>query len=356
MTLTNSNMKSTSLMFILAAAWIFHACSNSNEKNETVMRTTEVVPVRVMAIAQQELQPVIQTSGLFTTDDETYLAFKTSGIIEKMHVKEGDAIRKGQLLASLNLTEIEAQVAQARLSFEKSTRDFKRVENLYKDSVATLEQFQNARTGMDVASRQLEAANFNRSYSEIRAMNNGFVLRKMANEGQVISSGAPVFQTNGAGQGKWILRTGVSDREWAMIKVGDKAIVTTDALEGKRFEAMVTRKSEGTDAMNGSFAVEVTLKSPGNGLASGLFGKATIQGSRKQQVWKIPYDALLDGDAQSGYVFVTEDEKIAHKVPVVVGSIEKDQVIILAGLENVKTLIISGSAYLKDNSVVRVVE
>lgn len=349
-------MKSASLLIILSAAWFGQSCGNSNGKNEAAERASEVVPVRVMDIAQQELKPVIQTSGLFTTDDETYLAFKTGGIIEKMYAKEGDAIRKGQLLAALNLTEIEAQVAQARLSFEKATRDFKRVENLYKDSVATLEQFQNARTGMDVASRQLEAANFNRSYSEIRAVNNGFVLRKMANEGQVISPGSPVFQTNGAGQGKWILRTGVSDREWAMIKVGDQATVTTDALEGKKFEATVTRKSEGTDAMNGSFAVEVTLQSPGNGLASGLFGKATIQGSRKQQVWKIPYDALLDGDAQSGYVFVTDDRKTSHKVPVIVGGIEKDHVIIIAGLENVKTLIISGSAYLKDNSAIGIIE
>jgi len=356
MTSMNIKMKSASLLFILSAAWFTQSCSNSNGKNKTTERTSEVIPVRVMAIAQQELQPVIQTSGLFTTDDETNLAFKTGGIIEKMYVKEGDAIRKGQLLAALNLTEIEAQVAQARLSFEKAQRDFNRVENLYKDSVATLEQFQNARTGMDVASRQLDAANFNRSYSEIRAMNNGFVLRKMASEGQVISSGTTVFQTNGAGQGKWILRTGVSDREWSSINVGDKAVITTDALQEKQFESTVTRKSEGTDAMNGSFTIELTLLSPGSGLATGLFGKATIQGSRKQRVWKIPYDALLDGDAQSGYVFVTEDQKTARKLPVMVGNIEKDQVIILAGLENAKTLIISGSAYLKDKSVIKIIE
>jgi RND family efflux transporter MFP subunit len=335
---------------------MIQSCGNSDRKTERVARVTEIVPVRVLAVALQELQPVIQTSGVFTTDDETFLAFKTGGIIQKMYVKEGDAIRKGQLLATLNLTEIEAQVAQAKLSFEKAKRDFTRVENLYRDSVATLEKFQNARTGMEVASRQLEAANFNRSYSEIRAVNNGYVLRKMANEGQVIAPGVTVFQTNGAGQGKWILRTGVSDREWSMITVGDQATAKTDALPGKIFEAVVTRKSEGTDVMNGSFTVEVTLKNPGNGLASGLFGKATIQGSRKQPVWKIPYAALLDGDAQSGYVFATEDGKTAHKVNVVVGSIEKDLVTIVAGLENVKTLIISGSAYLKDGSEIKVIE
>jgi RND family efflux transporter MFP subunit len=349
-------MKVKSTLFILIAFGLLQSCSNSNGKNESASPATEVVPVRVIHIAQEEVQPVIQTSGLFTTDDETYLAFKTGGIIEKMFVKEGDAIKKGQLLATLNLTEIEAQVAQARLSYEKARRDFSRVENLYKDSVATLEQFQNARTGMEVASRQLDAANFNRSYSEIRSVANGFVLRKMASEGQVISPGAPVFLTNGAGQGKWILRTGVSDREWSVISIGDKAVVSTDAMEGKQFEATVTRKSEGTDAMNGSFMVELTLQTPGKGLASGLFGKAIIKGSRTQRVWKIPYDALLDGDAQSGYVFVTDDHKTAHRVPVVVGGIEKDQVTILSGLEHAKTLIISGSAYLKEGAAIKIIE
>lgn len=343
-----------SLYLLIIAAGI-QACT-PEEKTDTQSTKGEAIPVRVMALQKEESSPVIQTSGLFTTDDETNLAFKTGGIIEKIYVKEGDAIRKGQLLATINLTEIEAQVAQARLSYEKAKRDFQRVENLYKDSVATLEQFQNARTGMEVASRQLEAANFNRSYSEIRAVNNGFVLRKMASEGQVISSGTSVFQTNGAGQGKWILKTGVSDREWASVNVGDKATITTDALATKTFEAIVTRKSEGTDAMNGSFTLELTLKSPGLGLASGLFGKATIAGSRKQNVWKIPYDALLDGNAQSGYVFVTNDEKMVHKVPVVIGSIEKNEVVIQAGLENAQKLIISGSAYLKDSSAIQIIK
>jgi RND family efflux transporter MFP subunit len=345
------NMKPLYLLIILAG--LAQACSNSDGKSEHAASVTEVIPVSVVALASEELEPVIKTSGLFTTDDETMLAFKTGGIIEKIYVKEGDAIRKGQLLATLNLTEIEAQVSQARLSYEKATRDFSRVERLYKDSVATLEQYQNARTGMEVASKQFESANFNRSYSEIRAMSNGFVLRKLVSEGQVISPGTSVFQTNGAGQGKWILKTGVSDNEWASISIGDKATVTTDAMPEKVFEATVTRKSEGTD-MNGAFTVELQLQSPGKGLASGLFGRATIQATRNVSVWKIPYDALLDGDAQSGYVFATNDEKTAHKVPVRVASIEKDHVVIQSGLEDVKWLITSGSAYLKEGTSIKI--
>ncbi|MFN5168775.1 MAG: efflux RND transporter periplasmic adaptor subunit [Cyclobacteriaceae bacterium] len=345
-------MKSILLYFSLAVV-VLQGCSHSNGKQARTPRVTERIPVRVQPLVKENQETIIQTSGQFTTDDETYLAFKTGGVIDQILVKEGDAIRSGQVLARLNLTEIESQVAQASLAFDKAKRDFARVENLYRDSVATLEQYQNARTGMDVAARQFEAANFNRSYSEIRAVSNGFVLRKMASEGQVISPGTPVLLTNGAGRDNWLLKAGVSDREWAAVQVGDKAVVSTDALPDQSFEARVTRKSEGTDAGSGAFVLELSIENP-KGLAAGLFGRARITASRQQVAWQIPYEALLDGDAQSGYVFVTEDNQTAKKVPVAIGRVERNRVIIVAGLESFSTLIISGSAYLKDGSLIAV--
>lgn len=349
-------MKPSILFLILSTAWVAQSCNNSEGKIETAPTTLEEIPVKVIALKKQEVKPLVNTSGLFTTDDETNLAFKVGGIISKVYVKEGDAIRNGQLLASLNLTEIESQVSQAKLAFEKSKRDFKRVENLYRDSVATLEQFQNAKTGMEVAQSQFEAANFNRSYSEIRAVSNGYVLKKLASEGQVIAPGTTVLQTNGASQNLWKLRVGVSDREWALISIGDKAAVTTDALPGISINAIVSRKAEGTDGMSGAFSIELTLEKTKVSLASGLFGKATIHASRAQNVWSIPYEALLDGNAQSGYVFITNDSKTAIKTPVVVGTINRDQILINAGLEEAKFIIVSGSAYLRDSSSITVIK
>jgi len=325
---------------------LFYACTTPEKSSTETPK--DVVPVSTIELKAEQLQPIIQTSGVFTTDDETLLAFKTGGVIEKIFVKEGDPVRSGQLLATLNLTEIDAQVAQAQLAFEKATRDFTRAQNLYKDSVATLEQFQNARTGLEVASKQLESARFNRTYSEIRAINNGMVLRKMANEGQVISPGTTVFQTNGSGKAKWILRTGVSDKDWAMIQPGDVATISSDALPDKNWKGTVTKKSAAVDAANGALNIEITLNTDA-GLAAGLFGKATITAKQKQKVWKIPYEALLDGNAQNGYVFLNENNT-AKKVAVVVSAIEKDYVLISGGLQDGQQLIVSGSAYLKEGT------
>jgi RND family efflux transporter MFP subunit len=349
-------MKNSALLLIIISAWFVQACSESSGKTNKKLAAGETIPVKIMKLQKQNIQTPIHASGQFTTDDETNLSFKTGGVIEKIFVKEGDRVKAGQLLARLNLTEINAQVSQAKLGYEKASRDFQRVSNLYKDSVATLEQFQNAETGLSIATQQLEAAKFNLNFSEIRAISNGFVLRKQASAGQVISPGTTVLTTNGAGSGKWMLRIGVSDKDWARIQLNDAAEVFTDAAAGKSFKGKVSNKSEGTDAYTGSFTVEIALQESKPAFASGMFGKAIITPSHSINAWTIPYDALLDGNANSGYVFITNDYKSAKKIGVTLGGIEKGNITVTGGLDSAEALIVSGSAYLKDQSPIKVIE
>jgi len=325
----------------------------SRASDETIHE--DVIPVKTIALQQETVQQTINTSGQFTTDDEANLSFKTSGIINRIYVKEGDPVKKGQLLATLNLTEINASAEQASLAYQKALRDYERANNLYKDSVATLEQLQNAKTALDVAKQQYTSAGFNRTYSEIRATREGFVLRKYVNEGQYASAGNQVLQVNGAGRGNWILKAGVSDYQWAAIKAGDKATITTDAAPGKLINAVVTKKTEGVDAQSGTFIIHLKPETnTGIPIASGLFAKALITPSQTVNAWAIPYDALLDGDANSGYVFITNDNATAKKIKVQITKIENGKIIVNGGLENVKALIVSGSAYLNDGAKIKV--
>ncbi|MBS1574848.1 MAG: efflux RND transporter periplasmic adaptor subunit [Bacteroidetes bacterium] len=345
-------MKNIFLLFTLSFIILLSACKSKAVK-ETIKE--DVIPVKTIPLQQETVQQTIFTSGQFTTDDETNLSFKTSGIINKVFVKEGDAIKQGQLLATLNLTEINATAEQASLAYQKAQRDYERASNLYKDSVATLEQMQNAKTALEVARQQYTAIGFNRNYSEIRATRNGYVLKKYMNDGQYASAGTPVLQVNGAGQTNWILKAGVSDYQWAAIKIGDKAVVTTDASPGKTIPAIVSGKPEGIDPQSGTFVIHLKLQNNTDiPIASGLFGKASITPSQTGKGWAIPYDALLDGDANSGYVFVTNDNTTVQKVKIQVDKIENGKIMVSGGLENVKALIISGNAYLNDGAKIKV--
>jgi RND family efflux transporter MFP subunit len=349
-------MKTLTLTLIAILSGLSYACTPS-KGNEKSTLTTSATPVWIKKVHLEEVVSLIHTSGRFTTNDETTLSFKTGGIIDKIYVREGDVIRKGQLLATLNLTEINAQLAQAELALEKTSRDYERVAHLHKDSVASLEQFQNAQTALEIAKKQIETARFNRSYSEIRALANGYVLRKSASEGQMISSGGEVLQTKGNNENDWVLKAGVSDGDWSRIQLGDVASISIDAIHNQTFMAKVVQKSIAVDPASGSLAIELRLtgKIP-TGMASGLFGKAIIELSTKQKVWSIPYDALLDGGPLTGFVFVTNDLKTVQKQLVNISAIEKDNVAIIGGLEKAQYIVIAGSAYLHDNSAITIIK
>jgi RND family efflux transporter MFP subunit len=237
---------------------------------------------------------------------------------------------------------------------DKAQRDYERVGNLYRDSVATLEQLQNAKTGKEIAEQQLSSAKFNLSFSEIRARADGVVLRKMANAGQIVGPGVPVVQTSSKGQSDWLLKVAVSDNEWSSISINDSVIILTDAYKGRKINGFVSAKSENADPMTGSFTIEIKLVDGKTlNIASGMFGKATITTRNPVSGWQIPYDALMDGNGGNGFVFATNDKKVVSKVPVVISNIGKDWVNVSEGLENYEYLVTSGSAYLTDQSKIK---
>lgn len=333
------------------------ACSQKSEASSETKR--DIIPVKTIPLNAERRNGTLSLSGQFTTDDEVMLSFKTGGIINNITVKEGDQVKKGQVLATLDLTEINAQVQQAQLALEKAKRDYDRAFNLYKDSVATLEQVQNAQTALDISKQAYQAARFNLAYSQITAPRNGYVLRKLANVGQMVAPGTPVIQTNGASNGDWKLKVGASDKEWALIKINDRALISNDAPDGKTYEGVVSRKSESIDPYTGTFTIEISIRDKNTGgLAAGMFGKAQLSSSAESGIsktWLVPYDALLDADGSTGYVFVTNDGKTASKVKVEISEVQKDHVLVTGGLENARELIVSGSAYLTDKSSVKII-
>ncbi len=340
-------MKTLKLLLVLIIIGIIGCGENESSK----IKDKDVVKVKYIELNKKLINKEIKSSGKFTTDDETYLSFKIGGIIQKIFVKEGDKVKKGELLAILNTGEIDAMVQQAKLGYEKAKRDFERVGRLYKDSVATLEQLENAKTGFDLSSKQLSIAEFNRNYSEIRALKDGYILKRFVTEGQIVDVGMPILQTNGAGKGDWFLRTSISDKDWALSEINDIANIEIDAYPNKIIKGYIFRKSEGIDPYSGTFSIDIKLTGEYDiKPASGLFGKATIFTSKKVESWVVPFDALLDSDGNNGYVFITNEGKTAQMKKVNIVDFTKECVLIDAGLENSKYLIVSGNAYLKDNS------
>jgi RND family efflux transporter MFP subunit len=343
------------LLILLFLSASFLACK------EDITQLTELAGAEVIAVNTHKLHAsddaiFIHGSGLLITEHEARYAFKTGGVIDRIYAGEGDAFKKGDLLASLHLEEIEAGYEQARLGFEKAKRDLTRLNNLYKDSVATLEQLQDTQTAYEQSQKQLTVAAFNRKYAFIYAANDGFVTQKTANEGEVIAGGAPVLFISENTIDSWHLNIGLSDKDWAMVENGNPALVMLDAFPGLSLTGQVYKKSMSMEGATGSFEVEIKVNSKGLKLAVGMFGKASIETNTKYHYQSLPYEALVEADGNKAFVFVPLGNGKVKKQAVEIISFNNTELRIKSGLEPIKEVVIGNSAFLNENSIITIIQ
>lgn len=337
---------------IFVSMIILMACNQ--KPKEITKQDDDAILVRTVAVESADYKPTLQYSGMMASTNEARLAFKIGGIISKIYVKEGDHVTKGQLLATLNLTEISAQVEQSTQAVEKAKRDANRVKNLFNDTAATLEQFQNVQTQLDVAKENQRIAQFNLSYAQIRALDDGIITKKISNEGEVIAPGSPVFIINSASNNDWVIRFGVADKDWSIIQKGDAATVSIDAYPNKSFAGIITKKAESADPYSNTYEIEVKVLPNGEKFASGLFAGIQLKGNAVKGLKLLPIEALAEADEKKGFVFVlNEDKKSVKKIPVKIAFINKDKVAIQSGLENIAEVITDGVSYLTETSQVK---
>lgn len=350
-------MKTTIQLTVIISLAIF-SLSSCGEKPEAKnpLGEPDIIPIKVTSISALDVPDFISATGLLSTEDETNYSFKIGGVISKVLVNEGQFFKKGQLLALLNATEIAAGLAQNSLAVDKSERDYQRAINLYKDSVFTLEQLQNTKTALDVAKKASEATAFNERYSRIYANADGFVAKKVAHEGEVVNGGMPVLITNTIEKrNSFLLKVGVTDKQWATIKLGQNAKVTLDGYPDKTFEATVFRKSQAADPQLGSFQVELRLSLNGTVAAVGMFGKAKIAVGQEKNVIVVPYGALVEPDGYSAFIFTPNGTNRVKKVPVNIVKFDNNNVYLKKDLQGVEQIVISNSAYLNKQSIVKII-
>ena len=334
------------------------AAGCSGEGKALAPASASVVPVElVTARAAGTSAPVVAT-GRYVARDEVPLAFKTGGVVTRVLVDAGDAVRPGQLLAALDLREIDAMVAAARAGVEKAQRDHDRLQRLVADSVATRAQLQDAATGLEAARAALAQAQVNREYSVITAPEGGLIQQRFVAAGALVAPGQPVLQLGGARRGA-VLRAGLADRDAVRIRVGDSATVRFAALDGEPITGRVTLVARAADPQTGTYQVDVTLPAASE-LPLGLVGELRLtprtaaRGNARGVA--LPMTAILEPTGDSATVLVMRSPRdtlpAAQRVRLL-GTAGDEALVdgVPAG-----TLVIGrGAAYVTPGTVVRVV-
>jgi multidrug efflux system membrane fusion protein len=314
----------------------------------------ESARVKVAKVSYEKMSLPVRSSGLVVSTKEVKLSFKTGGIIAAIYADDGTTVKKGQLLATLNQSEIKALVTQAANGYDKAVRDYNRAKNLFADSVVTLEQFQNVETAMNVAKANLEITTFNLNHANIYAPDNGIILKRLVEANEVIAPGYPVFLFGITGK-QWKIRAGLADRDFVRIIPGDSARVMLDAYPGVIFYAIVSQMGESANPLTGTYEIELDLLPCNQRLASGFVANLEIYPSRTEALYRVPVGALIEAEGQTAYVYFVSDSLTAEKIKINIVGIVGSSAAVTGGFGNVTEVVTDGAAYLTEGEHVTVV-
>jgi RND family efflux transporter MFP subunit len=311
--------------------------------------------VRVDSLITGSVSLPVHTNGTLVATEELRLSFKTGGIVSRIFVREGDKVRKGELLASLNLLEIKANAEQAEIAYDKALRDFMRADKLLQEGALSLEKKQNAETAMNIAKNSLEIAKFNLQHSRIEAPENGIIMKQFVKQNELVAAGYPVFLFGSSGK-FWKVEAGLSDRDIIKVNTGDSAKVRFDAYPGVKFSGRVDQVGEMSNPYTGTYKTELTLKDAGYRLASGFIASVEIFPSVKDSYTMVPVGSLVEADEQHGYIYIVTAERTARKTRIEIVALTGSLAAVTGIPPGVTEIVSEGMAYLRDGVVVEVVK
>jgi len=333
-----------SIAFLL---FVLSACEPQATK---VIATKKPINVKVQSVEMLEYKLPVRAAGRLATTTEMKLSFKTGGIIKQLNVREGESVQRGDVLALLDLSEIQAQVSQARIGLEMAKRDLTRAGNLYRDSVVTLEQYQNAESSYELAKAVKQIADFNMEYSQIKAPADGKIQKLLVESNEMIASGHPAILFAST-ENDWVVRASLTDKDIVKLNLGNSARVNMDAFPETEFKAIVNELGTVADPLTGTYEVELIIIHALPEFRTGFIARVDIYPRQQLRSLVVPIESLLDASDNSAHVFLFEESKAVRR-RIRTGAILNDRVVVLDGISEDELIITDGAKYLSSDTEV----
>jgi HlyD family secretion protein len=289
-------------------------------KNEGPYYRTEAVesgPLVVKVSASGNLQPTNQVD----------VGSELSGIVDRVMVDDNDRVKKGQVLARLDLAKLQDAVTKSRANLAASQAQVLQAQATVAEARAALSRFRqvaqlsggkvpsksemdtaeanlkraeaneaSARAGVTQTKAALQSDETNLAKASIRSPINGVVLARKVQPGQTVAASfqAPVLFTLAEDLAKMELQVNVDEADVGQVKVGQKATFTVDAWPGRKYDAVITRVGYGSQKVEGvvSYLTVLQVDNDDLSLRPGMTGIAEITTLTRDKALLVPNAAL----------------------------------------------------------------
>ena len=367
-------MRPTTLLFSALAAAVLASCGGAKDPKaelanlqkqqaETQAKITALetstkgaaapvqpaVPVTAVAVRPESFTSYLAVQGRVEFDQNANVPARMAGTLTSVRVRRGDRVGRGQVLATIDASVLDASAAELRTRLDLARVVYQKQKGLWDQQIGTEIQFLTAKNNYQALQRSLGTLNQQRALYSVVAPFGGTVDEVLPKLGEAVAPGVPVVRLL-SGQGGKIVAD-VSENYASSLKVGDVALVTLPDLGGEEFPTTVRTVSRGISAVSRTFTVE--LKVPGKyagQLRPNQVAQVRIQNYRAASVPVLPVDAVQKDETNS-FVFVVQGGKAVKRI-VKTGKTYNGKVEVSSGLKADDKVITAGYQNLNEGQTV----
>jgi membrane fusion protein, multidrug efflux system len=336
------------IILIIGIYFTFRISSDSKSAEER-RRMTPLVkvdkPVRELVKTQLQFNGdvlAIRQAGIFS---------KVPGNLERIYADMGSRVYTGQLLATIDSTELYQQYQQANATYQNARIIFERAQLLIEKNLSSKQESDNADAAMKVARANYETAATRLSYARIVAPFSGIITKRFLDPGALVTANsATLFTLMNLDRVKIIVN--VPEGNVQSVYQVRTAQVTFDALPGKVFQGQVTRFSDALDLTTRTMAIQIEIDNADHLIKPGMFASVQMTIAVRKDAITVPTNSILKDD--SGQYIFAVDESRAKRIRIKTGTELLEKTEILSGLTGNETIITVGQQFVKDSGQVNI--
>ncbi|MFC1808424.1 efflux RND transporter periplasmic adaptor subunit [Candidatus Omnitrophota bacterium] len=332
----------------------------------------ELVTVRTYRVAKGDFIDVLPGMGTIKGDREIELRFSVNGIVDSINFFEGDLVRKGDIVATLNQKDalLKLEFAKSKLKTQEvgeatAKKKLQIHQKLYDEGIIIkpkLEEirleFESAKTQVVSAEKEVEFALAELDKTYLYAPVNAVLGTKDVEVGEFVNSNiriASLYETNNV-----IAEIGIIEKDINRIALGQKAKINVDTYPGVDFEGKIENVAPIIEGKSRTLTSKIRIKNdnPKGTLLPGMFARTWISVYEKKNTIKLPSSCLYDLDSNGEFdsVYSVGEDNVAKTKPIKIGYISTDYVEILDGIREGDQVVSEAMAELKDGVKVDVIE
>jgi len=314
----------------------------------------EVPVVELLGLTREDFKHYVEVQGNIVAGEEKMISAELPGKITSLTINEGDNVRKGQLLATIDVETIENSIEELKKTMELANDLYDRQKRLWDQNIGSEIQYLQAKNNKERLEKTLATAQLSLKKSKIYAPMSGSVTMLLGKQGEMTSPGMPILKMMNTDVVK--LKADVPEDHIRNVKMSDLVRVEIPVLDFEK-EIRVSRIGNVINSNNRTFEVEVRLNNSNKELKPNLLAMLHINDYKSLDAVAVPLELVQQDVSGKKYIFTAKqegDKYYVQKKIIETGVAYNGLIEIVKGLNGDEKLVSVGSQYLAEGDEITV--